>query len=154
MNDSTRRELAETDALRTKVDNLQDEVDSLAQQIEAIADYDGIAATGAAAWTVLKSIDLVIHEFLVHDHANPDPLTPDPVEGIRESLSASFAQLKRVMDEEYDIEIGKKRLRVAAAFARQVLEALNRQIDVLVTHSRDRQREVRSEVERGWFGGP
>ena len=136
--DETKRELAERDAIESRLSALQNELLSLQEQINAVNDYDTMAGACATSWTHVRGVDLVHHELLTHEGERSGILTPDPSEVTRECLTGAYAQVKRAMTEEHDVEIGKRRLHMAAGLARQALEALDAQFDALRKDERDR----------------
>jgi hypothetical protein len=146
--DLEKQEIAADDALKSRVSRLRDELTSSRQQIDATADLDALAALCNTAWQQIKSIDLVLHEILVHDHPSPDPLAPGPADSISELVGAALTQVTNVMTSEYDLGVAKKRLQMAGALAGHALDSLDTQIDTVVAFRSDPQRLA--DGDRGW----
>jgi hypothetical protein len=149
----SKQELAERDALESRVSDLRGGLTALQEQIDATRDYDGLAGLCVTCWSHLRSVDLVMHELLVHDHERVGELAPPSSEVIRECLAGGYAQVKRVMAEEYDLEIGKKRLHLASALALQGIETLESRIDAMRDDERDQWAQVRRQGEFDRYGG-
>jgi hypothetical protein len=149
----SKQELAERDALESRVSDLRAGLAALQEQIDGTRDYNGMASLCVTCWGQLRSVDLVMHELLIHDHDNAGALAPPPSEVIRECLAGAYAQVKAVMAEEYDLEIGKKRLHLASALALQGIETIDQRIDAMRDAEHDQWGQVRRDGELDRYRG-
>ena len=149
----SKAELAERDALESQASNLRGELTDLQAQIDGTRDYNGLAHLCVTCWAQLRSVDLVMHELLIHDSEPAGGLAPPANEIIRECLAGGYAQVKRVMAEEYDLEIGKKRLHFASGLALECLQTLDGRIDAMREDERDQWARVRRQIKLDRYGG-
>src|SRR5436853_4658569 len=111
--------------LEEELSELKRSVVALREDIETVSDLDHLAISCETALQQVKRLDHLIHDFLVQEHWTTDALEPDPLERAQEYLHGPLDQIRAVMSQEYELEISKKRLRVAAAFSQHLLDMLD-----------------------------